>query len=1074
MNILSVCLLASAVAFTSAAESFHHLAPIDVKRANTTTLATGQLYVGGVDLLSQPDYKVAGTTGYAQLSGNTLTLNNFTYNGAGHTYTYTNETNTSTYRGGIMYFGTEDLEINVEGENTIKVDNSNKTFRTYGIGFWPGKSFSEFLTKNLTFTGNGSLDLTSGIGEVSMGIGANTKGGKVIFDGPDVNVAGADDPSTSGSSYGLNEDYSKTSVTTVIKTGNISFIGGKTGTSVGIGCNVTQEGGNLIAKSTVDTGNPWRPYGIWTGFGDMIFNGGTANISSVMKYGINSGNLKVGPNMKGITITGGKGAVYSLDNYSSKIEVDSLAWTDIEGTGDPTYIQANSHPSTYNNTYKKLKIGGFIKATATGYDGDYDGQAHSISVTTTTPSTGATIKYGTSADACTLDTPPEYTDAGTYTTYYQITADGYDTFTGSANVTIKKVDSVYSAPTAVSDLVYTGEPKALVHGGVSNHGTFSYKLSNQDSYYATIPEMTNPGTYTVNWKLDGDANHTDAQSDIEVTIDKADLSNVAVKVTSDDFLCDGTIKKPTLSTTGKTVTNSDPVFTYSDTIDGTYSEEIPGFTTAGTHTIYWKASAEYHNDVTGSVTFNINPAVYSITPSVTLTTPSVDYDGTAKTPVVETNGATPNDAEITFSYATKKDGEYASMPSFTEAGKHMVYWKASATNYETITGEFEFTINKIASAYENEPAAITGLSYTGENQDLVTRGSTADGVVKYSLSESGPFTTEIPQGKAVGEYTIFYKIEGDNNHNDSMIKSVKTVIAANAKTGLIDSIKKAEDLYNNIKDNYPQVADTLKDAIDEATRVRDDDNVTNKEIADATDLLEKAYQKAELDSRDIIKDEETGVQVKTNDGTGIPTDVNLKVELKANIKAEEASVEYSKIQEKVGNDYQISNVFEIKLIKTENGVEREIQPSEIKEGMKLIITMDLPEGLNTKGLKLLHIHNNGESEYVDEFTIENGKVTFEVSSLSEIALVTPKNNLNVITILIIVIASILLLLTGIWLLMMFATNQWIKDDKDKARRACKFFGIKNKKDEFVVLSFPFKFVGRNEDEIFDNKEDAEK
>jgi hypothetical protein len=346
--------------------------------------------------------------------------------------------------------------------------------------------------------------------------------------------------------------------------------------------------------------------------------------------------------------------------------------------------------------------------------------------------------------------------------------------------------------------------------------------------------------------------------------------------------------------------------------------------------------------------------------------------------------------------------------------------------------------------------------------------------VKYSLSESGPFTTEIPQGKAVGEYTIFYKIEGDNNHNDSTIKSVKTVIAANAKTGLIDSIKKAEDLYNNIKDDYPKVADTLKNAIDEAKRVRDDDNVTNKEIADATDLLEKAYQKAELDSRDIIKDEKTGVQVKTSDGTGIPTDVNLKVELKANVKAEEASVEYSKIQEKVGNDYQISNVFEIKLIKTENGVEREIQPSEIKEGMKLIITMDLPEGLNTKGLKLLHIHNNGESEYVDEFTIENGKVTFEVSSLSEIALVTPKNNLNVITILIIVILSILLLLTGIWLLMMFATNQWIKDDKDKARRACKFFGIKNKKDEFVVLSFPFKFVGRNEDEIFDNKEDAEK
>ena len=91
--------------------------------------------------------------------------------------------------------------------------------------------------------------------------------------------------------------------------------------------------------------------------------------------------------------------------------------------------------------------------------------------------------------------------------------------------------------------------------------------------------------------------------------------------------------------------------------------------------------------------------------------------------------------------------------------------------------------------------------------------------------------------------------------------------------------------------------------------------------------------------------------------------------------------------------------------------------------MKALSLPWIPRSLNTKGLKLLHIHNNGESEYVDEFTIENGKVTFEVSSLSEIALVTPKNNLNVITILVIVIISILLLLTGIWLLMMFATNQ---------------------------------------------------
>ncbi len=49
---------------------------------------------------------------------------------------------------------------------------------------------------------------------------------------------------------------------------------------------------------------------------------------------------------------------------------------------------------------------------------------------------GAAVKYGTAAGVYDLDESPKYTAAGTYTVYYRITADGYETKTGAAQVII--------------------------------------------------------------------------------------------------------------------------------------------------------------------------------------------------------------------------------------------------------------------------------------------------------------------------------------------------------------------------------------------------------------------------------------------------------------------------------------------------------------------------------------------------------------------------------------------------------------------------------------------------------------
>ena len=62
------------------------------------------------------------------------------------------------------------------------------------------------------------------------------------------------------------------------------------------------------------------------------------------------------------------------------------------------------------------------KAVIADYYGVVDGQAHTITVTDLSESgVNAVIRYGNSVDACTMVTPPSYTEEGQYTVYYSVT-----------------------------------------------------------------------------------------------------------------------------------------------------------------------------------------------------------------------------------------------------------------------------------------------------------------------------------------------------------------------------------------------------------------------------------------------------------------------------------------------------------------------------------------------------------------------------------------------------------------------------------------------------------------------------
>ena len=88
----------------------------------------------------------------------------------------------------------------------------------------------------------------------------------------------------------------------------------------------------------------------------------------------------------------------------------------------------------------------------------------------------------------------------------------------------RKTDPQYTAPTPNPGLTYNGKEQILIIKGHTEDGTMQYRLDN-GTYSTTSPTAVNAGTYTVYYKVVGDASHNDtAEQSITVTIGKAPLT----------------------------------------------------------------------------------------------------------------------------------------------------------------------------------------------------------------------------------------------------------------------------------------------------------------------------------------------------------------------------------------------------------------------------------------------------------------------------------------------------------------------------------------------------------------------
>lgn len=136
------------------------------------------------------------------------------------------------------------------------------------------------------------------------------------------------------------------------------------------------------------------------------------------------------------------------------------------------------------------------------------------------------------------------------------------------------------------------------------------------------------------------------------------------------------------------------------------------------------------------------------------------------------------------------------IPVGLEAGKHTYRVHATYQGY-TLKADVTFKVSKAESTMTTTPTAQK-LTYTGKDQQLITAGTTSDGTMVYSLEKEGTYTSNIPTGNAVQEYTVWYKVKGNSNHNDSEPASVTATISyftTDAVATLADTNKGKNDWY---------------------------------------------------------------------------------------------------------------------------------------------------------------------------------------------------------------------------------------------------------------------------------------
>ena len=381
-----------------------------------------------------------------------------------------------------------------------------------------------------------------------------------------------------------------------------------------------------------------------------------------------------------------------------------------------------------------------------------------------------------------------------------------ETATSASNVTVQEAPLKNVTLTANNETVKYGQSQTVtlnVRYETVGEGSASQAWYTVADGMATPIENTTESTYTLPAKLSA-GTHTyrvivskDGYSrsvDIDITVEKLGLKDATVVLENGGEM----MFFPDENGAGTDVTQN----VESVTIDGIALDEADYIVTGnvqkdvGSYKLTITAAANSVN-FTGSIQVDWTIRAHKLS-SAEITSAIKDYDGNADLPGdVVTGMFVSAEKESDYSAGAVKlsEGKDYKLSDMTydspDAGEDKTisytiellsdnYIFADGTKTKTFTENntasvgLEFKINKVGAEATAAPTA-NDLTYNGSEQQLIIAGTANGGTMQYSLNGED-YSETIPTGKDAATYTVYYKVVGDSNHNDTIAQSVEVTI----------------------------------------------------------------------------------------------------------------------------------------------------------------------------------------------------------------------------------------------------------------------------------------------------------
>ena len=415
----------------------------------------------------------------------------------------------------------------------------------------------------------------------------------------------------------------------------------------------------------------------------------------------------------------------------------------------------------YTVTYKPgtltITKSGKLTVSATGYQGVYDGAAHSASASPNVAD-GTTVSYKVGDDGTWSTDAPSITDAGTKKVYVKAENPNYKTATAETTLKVTRKPVTVTANDA-SKVFGEKDPDkftADVDGLLGN-----------DKIVFNVKRMAgeDAGTYAISPSGDSE------QGNYEVTYKNGTFTiykSTALTVSAPDYKGEYDGRSHGTTAVAKAGDHSAPAGTkiyYSTSNDGPWSEKSPEIKDIGTKIVYVKAENPNFETARASATLKVTPK------EVTVTADDKSKKYGDKDPELTASVKGTLNGDTVKYQLSRESGDDVGKYDITPSGKE------DQGNYivKYATGRLEIT--------KSDSLKVTAKGYTGTYDGISHRASAAAkagddsapaGTTIYYKTGDGNWTTEAPSIKNAGEKTFQVKAVNPN-YEDAVDEGVLKV-----------------------------------------------------------------------------------------------------------------------------------------------------------------------------------------------------------------------------------------------------------------------------------------------------------